>query len=214
MKCGIIPHSTLYHMKRKYTSQLNNFVLYLATILISTGILVKSQERVFFYLESGTVSSVFAAENISAKTQAISANEELEYQAISRKLEMMDVDQEKVRKVRNYLAARGAPLAAKAEYLVKTAQEFGIDYRLVAAISVIESGGGKYAYRPYNAWGWGGAVRPFTFTSWEEGIYTVSRGLSRYYASGLITPKQIAPRYNPHTPNEWSRKVEYVMSQM
>ncbi|MBI2356867.1 hypothetical protein HYV12_02340 [Candidatus Dojkabacteria bacterium] len=202
-------------MKKKYSSKLNNYLLYIFTVIICTGSFIKSQERVFFFLESNQVSSVYAASNLSRiETQRLSTQEELEYEAISNKLEMMDVDQVKVRKVRSYLAARGAPLASKAEYLVKTAQQFGIDYRLVAAISIIESSGGKYPYKPYNAWGWGGSVIPFSFKSWEEGIYTVTRGLSRYYSSGLVTPRQIAPRYNPHTPNEWSRKVEYVMSQM
>ncbi len=201
-------------MKKRYSSKLNNLLLYLFTIILSSGFLIKTQEKVFFFLDTEYIGAVYADEGDILGTQSISGHEELEYQAISAKLELMDVDQIKVRKVRNYLAARGAPLASKAEYLVKTAQEFGLDYRLVAAISIIESGGGKYAYRPYNAWGWGGSMQAFTFSSWEEGIYTVTRGLSRYHASGLITPKQIAPRYNPHTPNEWSRKVEFVMSQM
>lgn len=183
-------------------------------LILFTGALLKSQERVFFYLISGNISSVFASSSVNSRTQILSADDEIDYRTVSRKLELMDVDQIKVRKVRAYLASRGAPLAAKAEYLVKTAQEFGIDYRLVAAISIIESSGGKYTYRPYNAWGWGGSMSPYTFKSWEEAIYTVSRGLSRYYSSGLVTPRQIAPRYNPHTPNEWARKVEYVMSLM
>lgn len=202
-------------MKQKYSEKFNNLLLYSFTVIIAVGLFIKSQERLFFFIETNNTTAVFAAETIrEVQTQSITPNELVDYQVISKKLEMMDVDQKKVKKVRNYLAGRGAPLASKAEYLVKTADQFGIDYRLVAAISIIESGGGKYAYRPYNAWGWGGAMNPYTFSSWEEAIYTVSRGLSRYYASGRVTPQQIAPRYNPHTPNEWSRKVEFVMSQM
>jgi hypothetical protein len=202
-------------MKQKYYEKFNNILLYLFTVTLSVGLFVKSQEHIFFFAEVHSSNTVFAAEGLEVEsTQVVSSNELVDYRVVSRKLESLKVDQRKVKAVRNYLAGRGSPLASKAEYLVKTADEFGIDYRLVAAISIIESGGGKYTYRPYNAWGWGGSVIPFTFKSWEEGIYTVTRGLSKYKASGLVTPKQIAPRYNPHTPNEWSRKVEFVMSQM
>ncbi|MCC7289793.1 hypothetical protein IT417_00880 [bacterium] len=126
----------------------------------------------------------------------------------------LEVDEWKVKRVQNYLKNRGAPLASKAKFLVQSAKYYRIDYRLVAAISIIESSGGRNTYRPYNAWGWGGAEAAFTFRSWEEAIMTVSRGLAGYYAGGANTPAEIAPRYNPHTPKEWSRKVTFVMSQM
>lgn len=134
--------------------------------------------------------------------------------AVNSKINELHVDEAKIAKVRNLLASRNAPLADHAEYMVKVSQEFGLDYRLLPAISIIESNGGRNAYRPYNAWGWGGAAAAFTFNSWEESIYIVGRGLSRYYSFGRVTPKQIAPMYNPHTPNEWSRKVSFIMSQM
>lgn len=120
----------------------------------------------------------------------------------------------KVKRVFNYLNIINAPLAKKAKFLVQAAAYYKIDYNLVAAISVIESTGGKFTYRPYNAWGWGGSSRAFTFRNWEEAIVTVTRGLAGYYDAGLNTPAKIAPRYNPVTPNEWSRKVSSVMSKM
>lgn len=120
----------------------------------------------------------------------------------------------KVERIKNYYDSVGAPLASKSRFLVQAATYYRIDYNLVSAISIIESSGGKNTYRPYNAWGWGGSSRAFVFSSWEEAIVTVSRGLSGYYAGGANTPARIAPRYNPVTPNEWSRKVAYVMEQM
>lgn len=199
-------------MTTKYTLKLNKIILFSTTLLLALGFLFKAQERVFtFNSNTGVVLATF---NPTPTTYIKNNTKELEYSQVSKKLESLNVDQQKVNKVRAYLAGRRSPLAAKAEYLVKMAEEFGIDYRLVAAISIIESSGGIHTYRPYNAWGWGGAAGAFTFKNWEEAIYTVSRGLSRYYAAGLTTPRLIAPRYNPHTPGEWSRKVEYVMSQM
>lgn len=130
------------------------------------------------------------------------------------RIKSMKVSSSKVRNVNRYLAGRNSPLASKAKFLVQTANYYHIDYDLVAAISIIESSGGIHTYRPYNAWGWGGANGAFTFRNWEEAIITVSRGLSNYYARGANTPSRIAPAYNPHTPNEWARKVTSVMSQM
>lgn len=130
------------------------------------------------------------------------------------KIKSISVDKNKVLRVKNYLARRNSPLAKKASYLVQAATYYKIDYRLVAAISIIESSGGIHTYRPYNAWGWGGAENAFTFRNWEEAITTVTRGLAGYYDRGADTPSEIAPSYNPHTPNDWARKVSSVMSQM
>jgi hypothetical protein len=114
----------------------------------------------------------------------------------------------KVNKINKYLSTRGAPLAKYAEEFVKAADHYGIDYRLVAAISIIESSGGKHTFRPYNAWGWGKSG----FNSWKDGIWTVSKGLGKYYASGRTTPATIAPSYCPPSADAWANKVSYVMS--
>ena len=119
-------------------------------------------------------------------------------------------DSTKVANIRNYLAKRNAPLADYAEEFVKAADQYDIDYRIVASISVIESGGGKNCFRPYNGWGWG----KMTFSSWEEGIWTVSKGIAKYYSRGLNTPKLISTYYCPPTADIWAGKVQFVMDKM
>lgn len=121
--------------------------------------------------------------------------------------------EQKVKNIERYMGARNAPLEHQAEYMVIMANKFGIDYRLVPAISIIESSGGEHLYRRFNAWGWGGA-EGFAFENWEHSIYVVSRGMGGYYSMGLDTPKKMAPRYNPHTPNEWGAKVKMVMERI
>lgn len=116
----------------------------------------------------------------------------------------------RVEKIRTYLNKRNAPLADYAMEFVAAADEYGIDYRLVASISVIESEGGKHTFRPYNAWGWGKSG----FSSWEEGIWAVSKGLSKYYAKGLTTPKAISYSYCPPSSQSWATKVQSVMNQI
>ena len=94
------------------------------------------------------------------------------------------------------------------------ANKFEIDYRLLAAISIVESSGGRKLYRPYNAWGWGGS-KGITFESWEHSLYVVSKGIRKgYYDRGATTPELMARAYNPHTPNEWSGKVKGIMIQI
>jgi hypothetical protein len=121
-----------------------------------------------------------------------------------------DIFLRKVAAVRNFLNKYGAPLAANAEDFVRAADMYGIDYRLVASISMIESSGGKHLFRPYNAFGWG----TWGYPSFTAAIYDVSRGMSNYYAGGLREPEKIAYRYNPVTPQSWGRKARAFMNQM
>lgn len=114
----------------------------------------------------------------------------------------------KVNNIRSYLSKKNSPLAEYAEEFVKASEEYGIDYRLVAAISIIESGGGKHCFKPYNAWGWGKSG----FSSWKDGIWEVSKGLSKYYADGLDLPREIGYRYCPPNAVKWSDNVSHVMS--
>ena len=116
----------------------------------------------------------------------------------------------RIEKIKEYLTKRNAPLAKYAQEFVSAADTYNIDYRIVAAISIIESGGGKSTFKPYNAWGWGNMI----FSSWEDGIWTVSKGISNYYANGLKTPKTIAYTYCPPNAEKWGSNVQYVMNQI
>jgi hypothetical protein len=121
---------------------------------------------------------------------------------------------QKVENLENYLGRRKSPLAEKARFIVIMANKFEIDYRLLPAISIIESSGGRKLYRKYNAWGWGGS-KGITFESWEHSLYVVSKGIKTgYYDRGATTPELMAPAYNPHTPNEWAGKVRGIMNQI
>ncbi len=117
---------------------------------------------------------------------------------------------EKVGKIRSYLNSRNSPLAEYAEEFVKAADEYGIDYRIVTAISIIESGGGKNNFKPHNAWGWGKSG----FASWTEGIWAVSKGIGKYYSKGATTPKWISKSYCPPNADNWAKNVQGVMNEI
>lgn len=129
----------------------------------------------------------------------------------SASISTIDLENErKINNIRRFLEKRNSPLAQYANEFVLAANHYGIDYRLVAAISIIESSGGLHNFKPYNAWGWGKSG----FDNWIDGIWSVSKGLSNYYARGLDTPLEIGRVYCPPSSSSWSSKVSYVMNQI
>lgn len=122
--------------------------------------------------------------------------------------------------VEQFLHQYGSPLAPYSAALVQTADKYDIDYRLLPAIAMQESGGGKIIPDySYNAWGFGiherGTLR---FSSWEQSMDAVARGLRRdYIAIGLVTPEQIMTKYTPASIEKggtWAKGVRFFMEQM
>lgn len=74
--------------------------------------------------------------------------------------------EQRVEGARAILSSPVRPLEPFAEMLVTVAEQYGIDYRLLPAISIWESGGGAQACG-FNAWGYLSCA--VTFASWEEG---------------------------------------------
>jgi len=103
----------------------------------------------------------------------------------------------RVENLRNYLEQFNSPLAPYAKDLVSNADENGLDYRLVPAISGVESTFGKNIPNDsYNAYGW--ANGNYSFTSWPDSISQVSETLkSGYIDRGAPTIAKIAKRYAP-----------------
>ena len=106
-----------------------------------------------------------------------------------------------------------SPLADYSDHFVQMADKYQIDWRLLPAISGVESTFGKfYINGTYNAYGWGGGK--IRFESWEDSIEKVSRALSeKYYGRGLDTPYKIAPVYCPPS-KVWARNVTYFMAKI
>ncbi len=119
--------------------------------------------------------------------------------------------------VRNYLERYDSPLAAHAEYIIKMADEYEIDFRLITAIAQQESNLCKIIPEgTFNCWGWGiHSQGTLGFTSYEEGIRTVTRGLKKDYINeGLIAPEQIMQKYTPLSNGSWAFGVRLFMEEM
>lgn len=124
------------------------------------------------------------------------------------RLQKLTEQDRKVTRVRKFYQRWNSPMAANAQYIVEVSELFGLDYRLIPAISIVESSGGRYCFRPYNAFGWGKQG----FNNFNEAIYTVARGLAYGYKTS--NPNLIAPVYNPVTPDAWAAKVSGLMAQV
>ena len=88
----------------------------------------------------------------------------------------------RVVKLRAYLAKNKSPLTDYAQDFVTFADLYRLDWRLVAAISGVESTFGKrIPADSYNAYGW--ANGEYQFTSWENSIQIVSKTLREKYGN-------------------------------
>lgn len=89
----------------------------------------------------------------------------------------------RVKILTSYLNQYDSPLAPHASEFVAAADKYNLDWRLVAAISGVESTFGKeIPNNSYNAWGWGVyGNNVINFKSWNNGIDTVSQGLRERY---------------------------------
>jgi peptidoglycan DL-endopeptidase CwlO len=100
----------------------------------------------------------------------------------------------------------GTPLSGYGRVFAEAAYDSGVDPRWSPAISMIESSGGRYCFRSYNAWGWMGR----TFSSWDEAIRAHVSFLARNYGATL-TPAA-AKMYCPPTWQDWYNKVGAQMN--
>jgi hypothetical protein len=114
--------------------------------------------------------------------------------------------------LRAFLEKHDSPLAPYAADFVASADAYDVDWRLLPAISGVESSFGKRLIPgSHNAYGWGGGY--IYFRDWEEGIETVNRSLRRRYLDrGADTVDEIGPIYAEAS--DWASKVKYFMEKI
>ncbi|MGI8419612.1 MAG: hypothetical protein ACR2LN_03120 [Candidatus Levyibacteriota bacterium] len=118
--------------------------------------------------------------------------------------------------LQSYLEQNNSPLADHADTLIKQADANNIDWRMVAAISGVESQFGiQIPGSSYNGWGfgvYGNNVR--YFNSWDDGITTVSTALRQEYMNqrGATNIYSIGATYAADP--AWAYKVQNYMNQI
>lgn len=115
--------------------------------------------------------------------------------------------------LREFLGQYNSPLVPFAADFVEIADKYNLDWKLVAAISGVESTFGKQIpYSSFNGWGWGiYGDNMIRFSSWTEGIETVSEGLRTNYLNkwGAKDVYEIG-RFYAASPT-WAQRVSYFM---
>ena len=75
----------------------------------------------------------------------------------------------RVTQLKRFLESYGSPLAPFAKNFIDSADRYQIDWRLVPAITGVESTFGKrIPFNSFNAYGWANGV--YFFNSWEQSI--------------------------------------------
>jgi hypothetical protein len=120
----------------------------------------------------------------------------------------------RVKVLKAYFAKYDSPLVPFAKDFVTEADRYNLDWKLVAAISGTESTFGKaIPFESYNGWGWGvygdNVIR---FSSWSEGIHTISEGLRTKYMDewGAKDIYEIGHIYASSP--VWAQHVEFYMN--
>ena len=112
--------------------------------------------------------------------------------------------------LRAFFRKYNSPLYDISEYIVTASDKYGLDYRLLPAIAMQESGLCRVIPDDsHNCWGWGIYGTTITkFGSYEEAIDTVAQGLKAHYIDkGLITASSIMEKYTPSSNGSWAHGV-------
>lgn len=102
----------------------------------------------------------------------------------------------------------------QADVIVRIADKYGLDYRIIPSIAMHESGGCKYApSNSYNCWGYGIYGNKITrFDSFPDAIETVTKGIKKNYIDkGLKTPEEIMQKYTPSSNGSWAKAVNFFL---
>jgi len=115
--------------------------------------------------------------------------------------------------LKSFLEKKQSPLAIYAEKIIQESDKNTLDWRLIPAITGVESSFGKrIPYNSYNAYGW--ANGNYSFSSWDNSIEIVSDTLNnKYIKRGARKITGIAKRYAPPS-STWANKVTYFVNQI
>ena len=119
-----------------------------------------------------------------------------------------------------FFKSHSSPLAGFATDFVAVSDFYQLDFRLLPAISMQESNGGKKVPEgSFNPFGYGiYGSKKVHFDGWADAIETVGRALREDYLNeGLHTPEQIMAKYTPPSlakGGTWAKGVNQFMEEL
>lgn len=165
--------------------------------------MVKKSIALVAFLLAMSVSSVYASEHTSQTSAKLRLHK-------SKELGTSDM---RVLALQNVFRKYNSPLVSYSRHYVHYADLNGIDWKLLPAISGIESTFGRHHIAgTHNVYGWGGGY--IYFENWEKGIEHISKALKENYINrGADTIYKIGPIYAPPS-QTWAWKVSYFASEI
>lgn len=127
--------------------------------------------------------------------------------------EAEDLATEHARKIDTYYAKRNMPLEGYGAKMVAEAEKNGLDWRILPAIAIKESTGGKFACYN-NPFGWGSCK--IKFDSYDDAIETVARNLggnnpnTEQYYKGKTTEEKLHHYNNSVVPTYTKEIYEFM----
>lgn len=113
-----------------------------------------------------------------------------------------------------------SPLSDYSKHFIDVADKYNLNWRLLPAIAMQESIGGKKVIKnSFNPFGYGIYGKLVTrFSSWDEAIERVGRALREDYLNkGLKTPSQIMTKYTPPSMSKggtWAKAVSSFIAEL
>jgi hypothetical protein len=125
----------------------------------------------------------------------------------------------RVAQMETVLAKYRSPMAGHAELLIQTAEKYGLDWTLLAAIAGTESSFGRRmpvsasGETCINPYGWGiYGENKLCFASFEAAIEGVAAGLAAKY--NLSSLESIAHTYNTVSTDGWIQHTRFFMNKI
>lgn len=122
--------------------------------------------------------------------------------------------------VQDFFKGYNSTLVNYGQLFITVADKYKLDWRLLPAIAMQESNGGRKAIKEtYNPFGYGIYTGlTIRFSSWEEGIERVGRALREdYLDKGLNSPAQIMAKYTPPSlasGGGWAKGISSFMQEL
>ena len=123
----------------------------------------------------------------------------------------------RIQVLRRFLSEYSSPLADFSDVLVRQADLWGLDYALIPAIAMQESGGcKKIPPESHNCWGYGIYGSKITaFDSYSDAISQVAKTIKEaYIKNGLTNATLVEDKWVPPSRGQWSYSVNYFIGKI
>lgn len=199
---------------------MKHLFLYFSWVLMITGFSLTSVA--FYKLFSNSKQRIQAQNGLNTPVIGLAADYALKIQELSKEQKIMEIADSRPQALADFINRHNPKLLEETpnlhQQLVDIADRHGLDFRLLPAIAMKESGMCKVIpENSFNCLGLGVHSKgTWLFESYSENFDTAARVLKKNYIDkGLVTPEAIMTKYTPSSPNgEWARGVNQFMSEI